>query len=112
MYEKFWSCIENADRPNITAEILARTYTNPKSAVLKDILPFFNEWIIEDFEKIVDEVLIMPPLEGERIHTDKFGEVGIAPYLDFNEGYNLAVLPEAVWEHAGLIKALDKKKFF
>lgn len=112
MYEKFWASIEEAPRPSVTAEILARTYSNPKSDVLQDILPFFNEWGIEDFEMIVEEVLSLPPLEGERLHADKFGAVGVAPYLDFNENYNLAVLPEVIWKHTALIKANEKKKFF
>lgn len=112
MYENFWASIEEAPRPSVTAEILARTYTNPKSEVLQDILPFFNEWGIEDFELIVEEVLSMPPIEGERMHAYEFGAVGVAPYLSFNEGYNLAGLPETIWKHTALIKSNEKKKFF
>lgn len=109
--EKFWSILEHSPLPTVHAEILAKTYAYPKSDVLKDI-PQFDNWNIEDFETIVEDVLSMPPLEGEGWDAERFGEVGIAPNLIYNEGFNMSLLPDVVWTHAKKNKVIKKKKFF
>ena len=112
MFDKFWSSIESKQQPSFHAEILAKTYMNPKSEVLKDIPQFFDKWDISDFEMIVEEVLSMPPLEGESWYPESFGEIGISPELTFNEGYNLSILPDVVWSYTAKNKVKKKKKFF
>jgi len=110
MLEKMWKDLENAEEKSTSAEILAWTYFNPPGEQIKDIQVHFDSWDLEDFELVYDQVLQLPPLEGEMWHETRFGITDFVSKIDFFEGSNLSILPEYFWFKVS--KPNIRQKFF
>ena len=108
MLDKLWSTVEKSDNPSVHAEILAMTYFNAPSDDLTDIIEAFNSWAISDFEEVLDEVLSMPPLEGDSLKEFRFGKTNFVSRLMFNEANYMTDLPSLFWKRP----ITNKKKFF
>lgn len=110
MLDELWSKLESADEKSITAEILAWTYFNPPGEQIKYIKEHFDSWTLEDFERVYEQVLGLPHLEGENWHETRFGVADFVARIDFFEGSNLSILPEFFWFNVS--KPKKKQRFF
>lgn len=108
MLEKLWESIDKYENTTIVPEILAWTYFNPPSNKLKDIMTEFDKWDISMLESIIEEVTLMPTIEGESSPETQFGVKEYTCDLLYNEGCNLAVLPQTVWN----LSRNSKRYFF
>jgi hypothetical protein len=110
MLDVMWSRIEQASALDVEAEILCLTYVNAPTDTLEHIMDKFDEWSVDDFISIINYVMDVPPLEGESIRPNKFGEDDWSLIMPLNEATNLYQLPHFVWKNCQ--PCSHKKLFF